>query len=288
MARLHEKYLPRFDTERVAELGSELRDETEQIIGMIEAAVGVAVGFDESLTETDRKLATASIDRDTLRGIIEAVVLATRDMQQENAKLGKNLNQSKQNISQLQESLIAVRMESLTDALTGLANRRHFDAALSDVIAAAETAREPVSLLMADVDHFKRFNDAHGHQLGDQVLRLMATALKQCVKGQDIVARYGGEEFAIILPNTELDEAVAVANNIRTAVAAHEVVKRSTSERLGRMSLSVGVARHRAGMTAQELIECADACLYRAKMSGRDQVIADTDTRIDRSAAPRA
>lgn len=260
--------------DRLGAVRQRLGDETEQVMGMIEAAVEAAVCFDEDLSHKHRKLSLA-IDRETLRGLIEAVVSSTRDMQQENAKLGENLRRSHQSISKLEGDLSAIRLESMTDPLTRLANRRLFDHALSTAITETERTGEPFSLLLADVDHFKKFNDTHGHQTGDQVLRLIGSILKQCVKGQDVVARYGGEEFAIIVPRATFAEATAIAENIRLAVASREVVKRPSGERLGRMSVSVGVAQHRRGGNAQNVIEAADSCLYEAKKNGRNCVVAD-------------
>ena len=123
--------------------------------------------------------------------------------QQENAKLGNRLKQSHEQISELQADLTVIRTQALTDPLTGLANRRHFDQRLAHALIEAERGDSTLSLLIADIDHFKTFNDAHGHLLGDQVLRLVASILIQNTKGQDLVARYGGEEFAVILPSTE-------------------------------------------------------------------------------------
>lgn len=108
---------------------------------------------------------------------------------------------------------------------------------------------------------------------GDQVLRLVAMSVKHNVKGEDTTARYGGEEFAVILPNTILRAAVTVAEHIRRAVMAKELVKRSTGEHLGRMTISIGVATLRKGDTGQSLIERADTCLYAAKRHGRNRVI---------------
>src|SRR6185312_8845299 len=129
----------------------------------------------------------------------------------------------------------------------------------------------PVSLAMVDIDHFKAFNDTYGHVTGDQVLRLVAQCIKQNVKGQDIAARYGGEEFALILPNTALGQALTVAEHIRSSVTTKELMKRSTGEILGRITVSVGVAGWHYGETPQHTIERADACLYAAKRGGRDR-----------------
>lgn len=130
-----------------------------------------------------------------------------------------------------------------------------------------------MSLMLTDIDHFKTFNDNFGHLTGDQVLRLVAMSVKHNVKGEDTTARYGGEEFAVILPNTILRAAVTVAEHIRRAVIAKELMKRSTGEHLGRMTISIGVATLRKGDTGQSLIERADTCLYAAKRHGRNRVI---------------
>jgi diguanylate cyclase len=130
---------------------------------------------------------------------------------------------------------------------------------------------------MTDIDHFKNFNDTWGHLTGDQVLRLVAMSLKQNVKGQDIAARYGGEEFAVILPNTVLRSALTVADHIRRAVMSKELMKRSTGQNLGRVTISLGCATARKGDTVQSLIARADACLYAAKRNGRNRVICETD-----------
>ena len=134
--------------------------------------------------------------------------------------------------------------------------------------------------MMTDIDHFKNFNDTYGHLTGDQVLRLVAMSVKQNVKGQDIAARYGGEEFAVVLPNTVLRSAITVADHIRRAVMTKELMKRSTGEHLGRVTISIGVATLHKGDTAQTLIERADACLYAAKRNGRNRVICETDPEV--------
>ena len=130
---------------------------------------------------------------------------------------------------------------------------------------------------MCDVDHFKAFNDKYGHVTGDQVLRLVAMSVKQNVKGQDIAARYGGEEFAVALPKTALPQAITVADHIRHAVMTKELMKRSSGERLGRVTISIGVALLRPDDTPQSLIERADECLYAAKRNGRNRVICESD-----------
>ncbi len=224
-------------------------------------------------------------DEPAVRAVVESLVQATKEMEKNNEALETRLTASKNEITQLQQNLETVRNESLTDPLTSLANRKHFDDALAKAAADARSRGDQLSLMMADIDHFKRFNDSYGHLTGDQVLRLVAMSVKQNIKGQDIAARYGGEEFAVVLPNTVLRSAITVADHIRRAVMGKELMKRSTGEHLGRVTISIGVAALRPDDTQQSLIERADSCLYAAKRSGRNRVISDADPEIAQAAA---
>jgi diguanylate cyclase len=263
-------------TQRLDQVGSQVKDEIDQVMAMIEAASGTATSYTESLAGVTQQLGAAK-DREGLRTIVESLVQTAKDMEQSNQALEARLSASRQEIHQLQENLETVRHESLTDPLTTLANRKFFDQALEKAIADAFTKREPLSLMMADIDHFKNFNDSFGHLTGDQVLRLVAMSVKNNVKGQDIAARYGGEEFVVVLPNTVLRSASTVADHIRRAVMTKQLMKRSTHEQLGRITISIGVAMLRNGDTAQSLIGRADACLYAAKRAGRNRVIDEAD-----------
>ena len=205
------------------------------------------------------------------------LISETKDAEAQNRMLSEQLAASQAQVNELRDSLDTIRYESLMDDLTTLANRKHFDRSLEQAMEEAEESGEPLSLLMTDIDHFKKFNDTFGHQTGDQVLRLVAVAVKQNVKGQDVPCRYGGEEFAVVLPKTNLRQAVAVAENIRKAVMAKELIKRSTGENLGRITISIGCSTYVPGDTAQDLIERADQCLYAAKHGGRNLVKCETD-----------
>ena len=134
---------------------------------------------------------------------------------------------------------------------------------------------------MGYIDHFKLYNDTYGHQTGDQVLRLVAHTLKTNVKGRDLAARYGGEEFAIILPHTTLDDALKLAEQIRRAVYTKELVKKTTAESLGRITISIGAALYRPGESVEALIHSADSCLYAAKHAGRNMVKSETDPDVE-------
>ena len=253
-----------------------MMSEIRQVLEMIDTAAGSATSYSASLADASQELQGAS-DGASLRVVIERLVAGAKEMETNNKKLEARLSSSRQEIEQLQQNLEVVRTESLTDPLTTLANRKFFDTELAKAMARGKQSGEPLSLLMCDVDHFKSFNDKFGHVTGDQVLRLVAMSVKQNVKGQDIAARYGGEEFAIALPETALHSATTVADHIRRAVMTKELMKRSTGEKLGRITISIGVALLRSDDTAQALIERADGCLYAAKRNGRNRVICETN-----------
>jgi diguanylate cyclase (GGDEF)-like protein len=166
------------------------------------------------------------------------------------------------------------------DPLTGLANRRSFDERLEEGLRAFMRTGEPLTLLMIDVDDFKRFNDTYGHVAGDGALRAIADAIRDVVnRPRDVVARYGGEEFVIVLSDTPLEGALSVAERIRI-----EVVRRRIPHKANRaapyVTVSLGAASARGGSPdARELIERADTALYRAKDAGRNRVEADPSPR---------
>ena len=273
--------------DRIDSVNTRVLDEIKQVISTIDAATGSATSYSKRLSLASEKLAQAK-DGEALRAVIEHLVQGAKEMEQNNKKLETSLASSRQEIEQLQENLETVRLESLTDPLTTLSNRKYFDAALAKGIADATEKNEPLSLLMADIDHFKGFNDQYGHLTGDQVLRLVALAVKQNVKGRDVAARYGGEEFIISLPNTTLQSAITVADHIRRAVMTKELMRRSNGERLGRVTISIGAAVLHPGDTAQLLIDRADKCLYVAKRNGRNRVICEVDPEAAAASAPPA
>jgi diguanylate cyclase len=273
--------------ERIDSVGVRVLDEIKQVMATIDAAAGSATSYSRSLNLASESLAQAN-DGEALRKVIEHLVQGAKEMELNNRKLETSLAASKQEIEQLQDNLETVRIESLTDPLTTLANRKYFDNALAKGLTEAQERNEPLSLLMLDIDHFKTFNDKYGHLTGDQVLRLVALSVKQNVKGQDIAARYGGEEFVVALPNTSLQAAITVSDHIRRAVMTKELMKRSSGERLGRITISIGAAVLRRGESAQMLIERADKCLYAAKHHGRNRVICETDPEADAGPMPAA
>jgi len=157
------------------------------------------------------------------------------------------------------------------DALTGLRNRRSFLEAWEEALQRSRRSGKPMSLVLGDLDHFKRINDTHGHACGDAVLRAVAQAIRSSVRAQDVVSRWGGEEFMLLLPDTDLAGARHVAESTRLATSALRVEHAGSSFEV---TLSLGVCEHRPERSMEETIAEADAALYQAKQEGRDRVIA--------------
>ena len=184
-------------------------------------------------------------------------------------------------------SILVNEMRSLaeTDGLTRLANHRVFREALDRELKRAGRYGGEFALIMMDIDHFKNFNDDHGHLAGDYVLRTVSRAIRRTVReGVDLAARYGGEEFAVILPETAQAGALVAAERLRCAVA--EAQAEFDGQRF-QVAASLGVAQYRAGMTASEFIDAADKAMYLAKKSGRNRVcVFDLEAREPRAAPP--
>ena len=175
-------------------------------------------------------------------------------------------------IDSLRKELEQVKEESKIDSLTGISNRKAFDAALEHTILTSRETKKPFCLLLLDIDHFKTFNDTFGHLVGDKVLRYVAASLKRSIKGGDFVARFGGEEFAIILPATSINSGMIVAEQIRKAVSSGTLTDKATDTSYGKTMISIGVTQFRASDLSNELVDRADKALYLAKDRGRDRV----------------
>lgn len=174
------------------------------------------------------------------------------------------------------EAQLALQSLASSDGLTGLANRRTLDSRLEEEFRRARRTRSPISLLMIDIDHFKLFNDALGHQAGDECLKRVARIIsEQLQRPGDLAARYGGEEFAVVLPDTPSLGAMAVSTRIATAVAA-AAIPHPQSPTAATITLSIGLACCTASKDLEggALVQAADAALYQAKMDGRDRVVA--------------
>ncbi len=211
-------------------------------------------------------------DHPRLREITHSVMNETRQAEHTSKESSTQLSSATEEMERLRKELDDARREASTDPLTGLLNRRAFTTVLSNAIAKAQADKRPLCLLMVDLDHFKAINDRYGHLVGDKVLRFLGQLLQQLVKGQDKLCRFGGEEFAILLPDTSLQGAIRVAENIRSHLNGSQLCLVESGKPLGTLSASFGVACYREGDSIDDLIQRADMALYQAKRLGRNRV----------------
>jgi len=170
-------------------------------------------------------------------------------------------------VARLRSSRVELERLSVTDPLTGLDNRRRMMEVLQNEVLRCRRLNHVCSVVMADVDHFKSYNDAHGHPAGDEALKCVATVLREVLRDVDSIARYGGEEFFVLLPETSADAAADMVKRARALLAKHRPPA-------GAVTLSFGLAEYpKHGDTGEALIRAADAALYEAKRSGRDRVV---------------
>lgn len=202
-----------------------------------------------------------------------ALLEHTQGMRQSVSMLKNRLDESRHEIEELRLEVARAREESLADGLTGLVNRRGFDRALAAAL--GEPSSQEVAgpcLIIADIDHFKRVNDTYGHLFGDKVIRMVARIMKECVKGRDTVARYGGEEFVVLLPQTPIEGARALAEQIRATVQGCRIKRSDNQEPIGNITISIGVAAYCEGESTHDFLARADAALYTSKEQGRNRV----------------
>jgi diguanylate cyclase (GGDEF)-like protein len=197
-----------------------------------------------------------------------AVLGAARELLQANERLRAELDAAKGDLQRHAQKLETHMAEARTDGLCGIANRRAFDEELARRLEATELERKSFSLIMLDIDHFKRFNDLHGHQAGDEILRTTGRVLTDAVRHCDVVSRYGGEEFAVIVPGCSFVEAKEIAERIRLALAGQRIEHQGKTLRV---TASLGVAEARPGHNPGAVVKHADQALYAAKNNGRNR-----------------
>jgi diguanylate cyclase len=255
-------------------IAEKMESELAAAMALLQQAGDSAAKCGDTIEKATQEVRSVRRAEDLL-GLLNAVLTQTRAMSKQSRDVEGQLRRSWAECSHLKEELAGARQEAMTDALTGLSNRKMFDFALRETAMEAMESGETLSILFLDIDHFKAFNDSFGHSVGDQVLKLLATVLRDTCKGQDTPARYGGEEFAVILPRTRLHDAARLAESIRCRVAGKTVVHRKTGEHMGRVQVSIGVAEFVFGEPLRQLVERADRALYEAKRTGRNRVVVE-------------
>lgn len=269
---LHANFLSfEADSEGLYQASDRISSILTKALGQLHDASNGQAVFGDQLDDFSKEL-NKNKALGALAKAVDLIVVETRQTVTRSREIESELRDATSEISTLKQNLENARKEAMTDPLTGIANRKSFDHFLREGTIQALQEGERCSLLMIDIDHFKKFNDNFGHQIGDEVLKLVARTLVSCVKGRDTPARFGGEEFAIILPDTRLEGATQLAQQICRTIAGRKLINKSTGKELCGITVSLGVAEYILGESIESLIERTDQGLYRAKENGRNRV----------------
>lgn len=231
---------------------------------------GNAEQYERALAEGQAELQALGGSAE-LQQVLQKLILSTRDARDSVGVLRAELASSQLELTSMRDRLGQLESEAIKDPLTGLLNRRGFDQAVQQLRFSGASLTS-ATLLMLDLDHFKRINDSYGHLFGDQVLCATAKVLNSVIKGRDIAARFGGEEFLILLPGTPESGAVALAEQFRQAFARAKVRRAGSDKVIDQLTVSIGVAVPRQDEPLDRTIDRADTALYRAKNDGRNCV----------------
>ncbi|MCG8551895.1 MAG: diguanylate cyclase [Desulfobacterales bacterium] len=206
-----------------------------------------------------------------IKNICRDIVVQTQGIIDNNTELKNNIHSTIKELNELKLELKNLREAAKTDMLTGLLNRRGFEDAVELPMKEARQETTPLTLIIADIDRFKRINDTYGHLTGDNVLKLISKLLQKHIKGKDIAGRFGGEEFIMALPETKMDGGFALAEQIRTSLETMRWQSKSSGKDMGAITISMGVAQFIPGEDLNTFVARADKALYTAKEKGRNR-----------------
>ncbi|WP_031435072.1 GGDEF domain-containing protein [Methylomarinum vadi] len=267
---LYKTYICNASVESFEKINFDLQALIDKTTSTVQNSGNQVASFSENVQVDSLKLEEID-DLSQVKTVLSGIVAETQQLLEISNTLKSRLYEANQELASLRDELTKVREMATTDALTGLINRRAFDNVLHELV--ANSIDSAHCLLILDLDHFKKVNDTFGHLIGDKVLRFTAGLIKNHVAEHHLAARYGGEEMAVVMPNTHLEEALAIAEQIRIALASNQLKQKDNGRSIGKVTVSIGATSLKIDDSPESFIARADNALYTAKKSGRNKVV---------------
>ncbi len=274
---LYDKKLLAFEVEKLKKTQQGLRNIVDAILKALMETGNETSRYDNVLGKISNDL-TSDIEPEKLLSIVDILAQETKQVKNSHLRFKADIESNQHEVAMLREELEKVRQEATTDGLTGLLNRRTLDSHLPKEITHSKQTNTALSILLIDIDKFKLVNDNYGHLVGDKVIRYIAKTIKTTVSDKTEVFRFGGEEFCVLLPNTDSAEALNIAENIRKAQEKDQLIASNNNERIGRVTVSIGIATYLQNESIESFIDRADRALYQAKSKGRNRAICAPNT----------
>ncbi len=274
--RLYDEYLNNDDAKNQFDLS--FQRIINSILSKVNSLNSQLAEQSNDLSDASNNLSGSNLTQANLQNIAESLIKTADSMKASSSDFQSEVLESQDEITQLKEELKKAKAELLTDELTQIGNRKHFNNTMLELTESTKDSPENLHLVIADIDFFKRFNDSFGHQIGDSVLRYFAGIMKKGEQPNEVISRYGGEEFAILIHSSNKDAVIKRAEQIRVQLQGSKLKLKDSSQDIGKITSSFGISTYKGVKDSIEsFIERADKALYLAKEKGRNQVKYETD-----------
>lgn len=275
--RLYNEYLKEDEQSTVNDLDKAFRRLIDIMVRKVNAWSEKLEKHTDELDRCTTELSAPDLDAKKVQDITKSVLNAAQTMKQSSLAFQKEMYDSSEEMRELRQQLVEAQAEALQDELTEIGNRKMFNNKLEELITTYQNKPNQLSIIIADIDHFKNFNDTYGHLVGDSILRVFANIMKKLLQEGEIVCRYGGEEFVILLPEATTEEAKQRAEKIRITLENTHLKRKDQNKPISTITSSFGVASFDGHEEGEALVSRADEALYLAKNSGRNQVITELE-----------